>query len=312
MSLRLQATQVSWLNTKLTLDFINASRVWIDEDLVSALLVAGVLDANVSGADATAAPQQALFGAGVVPDEMRRPVNAMSIALSLGVPRESARGKLAALVDRGVLCRTGGGLILGADVARSAPFSSAMESFVRATAEFISGLAALEACGARAGDRIATPAWSVAGAATRLVTAHVLRGIDHARSIRPDISLTTHFVLLSLSHLTGSALRVAPDEPKLGPLAPFGASLGPVSVSELARFARMDDETARRHVALLEAAGAVQRVGGKRDVDLSDPQTVARWSDFQGRIAISTQQLVRKFYTAGVMVDAPSDALRRL
>ena len=40
MSLRLQAAQVAWLNTKLTLDFIAASRTWIDEDLISALLTA--------------------------------------------------------------------------------------------------------------------------------------------------------------------------------------------------------------------------------------------------------------------------------
>jgi hypothetical protein len=51
MSLRLQAAQVAWLNTKLTLDFIAASRTWIDEDLISALLTAGVVDANVRGAD---------------------------------------------------------------------------------------------------------------------------------------------------------------------------------------------------------------------------------------------------------------------
>jgi DNA-binding transcriptional ArsR family regulator len=309
MSLRLQAAQVAWLNTKLTLDFIAASRTWIDEDLISALLTAGVVDANVRGADDEGAARDSSIGAGILPNALRRPVNAISIAMSLGVPRESARTKLAGLVERGVLVRTDGGFVLRAEVSQSKPFKSAMEAFLLATVEFVDGLAMLNACGARDGDRVVTPAWPVAGLATRLMTAHVLKGIQHARSLKPEISLTTHYVLLWLSHLTGSALRVV-QEPDAGRLGPLNPPFGPVSVIEVAKAARMDDETVRRHLGQLEKAGLVIRVAGKRDINLPDQTLVANWLDFQSRTILGTQQLVRKLYVAGVIVDRPSETIR--
>ncbi|MEE2848982.1 MAG: winged helix-turn-helix domain-containing protein [Pseudomonadota bacterium] len=309
MSLRLQAAQVAWLNTKLTLDFIAASRTWIDEDLISALLTAGVVDANVRGADDEGATRDSSIGAGILPNALRRPVNAISIAMSLGVPRESARTKLAGLVERGVLVRTDGGFVLRAEVSQSKPFKSAMEAFLLATVEFVDGLAMLNACGARDGDRVVTPAWPVAGLATRLMTAHVLKGIQHARSLKPEISLTTHYVLLWLSHLTGSALRVF-QERDAGRLGPLNPPFGPVSVIEVAKAARMDDETVRRHLGQLERAGLVIRVAGKRDINLPDQTLVTNWLDFQSRTILGTQQLVRKLYVAGVIVDRPSDTIR--
>lgn len=310
MPLRTQAAQVAWLNTRLTLEFIASSRAWIDEDLISALLVAGVLSANASAADQGRGPSGTFAGPGVLSDTLRRPVNAMSVALSLGVPRESARSKLAALVEKGVLARTNDGFILSAEVVQTEPFRAAMAIFVRAVADFIVGLSALQACGVRTGDRMPSPAWSVAGVATRLVTTHVLRGIDHARSITPQTSLTTHYIMLSISHLTGSALRVVPGMPTDGgPLARFEPSFGPVSVTEVARFAGLDHETVRRHVGQLEGIGSVVRVGNKRDVNLADEVLVERWLDFQSRTVVSTHQLARKLYLAGVIVDAPAEAM---
>lgn len=310
MTLRTQAAQVAWLNTRLTLDFIASSRTWIDDDLISALLVAGVVSANTSGADQGRGAPETFLGPGVLPDALRRPVNAMSVALSLGVPRESARSKLAALVEKGVLAKTAEGFILSAEVVVSEPFRAAMEIFVRAVADFIIGLSALQACGVRDGDRMASPAWSVAGVATRIVTTHVHRGIDHARSITPQTSLTTHYIMLSISHLTGSALRVAEKMPEDGgALDRFKPSIGPVSVAEVAAFTGLDDETVRRHIGQLEGNGSLMRVGSKRDVNLGNEAMVARWRDFQSRTMISTHQLARKLYLAGVIVDAPGEAL---
>ncbi|WP_295173417.1 winged helix-turn-helix domain-containing protein [uncultured Brevundimonas sp.] len=267
------------------------------------------MDTNVKGADDEGAARDPSIGAGILPNALRRPVNAISIAMSLGVPRESARTKLAGLVERGVLVRTDGGFVLRAEVSQSKPFKSAMEAFLLATVEFVDGLAMLNACGARDGDRVVTPAWPVAGLATRLMTAHVLKGIQHARSLKPEISLTTHYVLLWLSHLTGSALRVV-QEPDAGRLDPLNPPFGPVSVIEVAKAARMDDETVRRHLGQLERAGLVIRVAGKRDINLPDQTLVANWLDFQSRTILGTQQLVRKLYVAGVIVDRPSETIR--
>lgn len=313
MPQRLQAARVAWLNTKLTLDFIASSKAWIDDDLISALLVAGVVSANASTADPQSEVSKAPAIPGVLPDEVRRPVNALSLASSLGVPRESARGKLTALVERGVLSRTDDGFYLSAQVAASDPFRSAMTVFLKAIGEYIGGLAALGACGVRSGDRLTPTPWSVAGVATRLATAHVLRGIDLARSAAPEIGLTTHYIMLALSHLTGSALRVvSASSDAVGPLSMFHPTMGPVSVADIAKFTHVDDETVRRHVGQLEALGAIVRVGQKRDVNLEDEALIGRWLEFQKRTMAGTTQLTRKLYLADVIVDARSEALRSI
>lgn len=310
MLARIRAAQVTWLNVKLTLDFIDASRTWIDDDLISALLVAGVLSANVElahqnpGAAAQASPP------GGLPDELRRPVNAMSVALSLGVPRETARVKLAALLERGTLQRRDKGVILGNDVILSEPFMAAMTAFLRAIAEFVDGLSALEACGVLQGDHLAKPPWAIGGVATRVVTTHVLRGIDYAREVNPALSLTTHYILLAMSHLTGAALRVVPAAHEDGGhLALGNPSFDPVSVAQLSRFTRLPHETVRRQVSRLEELGVVVRRGRGRDIDLRDAVMVGRWLDFQNRTTVSTRQVVWKMYSSGVIMRGPTHGL---
>ena len=61
---------------------------------------------------------------------------------------------------------------------------------------------------------------------------------------------------------------------------------------------------------MLERAGLVIRVAGKRDINLPDQTLVANWLDFQSRTILGTQQLVRKLYVAGVIVDRPSETIR--
>jgi len=252
----------------------------------------------------------AVLEPGGVPDSARRPVNALSVALSLGVPRETGRRKIADLVDRGILVKLDRGVILSSNVILSEPFIAAMAHFLRAIADFVAGLSSIEACGVLEGDRMTTPAWSIGGVATRLVTAHVLRGIEYARQVNPDANLTTRYVHLSLAHLTGSALRILPAMPEDGGrLAAWKPHLGPVTIAELSRFTRLDDETIRRQGDRLEAVGAVTRSEEGRDINLSDPNLVSRWLDFQSRTKISTSQLVWKLYLAGVIARSPAHGL---
>ena len=227
----------------------------------------------------------------------------MSVALSLGIPRETARVKLAALFERGLLEKRNGGVILGNDVINSPPFLGAMRSFIKAVSDFIDGLASLEACGVLAGDKMAMPPWSIGGVATRVATAHVLRGIDYAREVNPRLGLTTHFILLSLFSLTGAAFRVPADQPCEGdPVSFMNPELGPATVAELSRFTGMPDETVRRHMVRLETLGVVARHRGGYDIALEDPGLVSRWNDFQNRTTISSRQVVWKFFYAGVIV----------
>ena len=306
MLARIRAAQVTWLNVRLLLDFVDASRRWIDDDLISALLVAGVLSANVEASQQLPGDLSRFPKPGDLPDNHRRPVNPMSVALSLGIPRETARVKIAALIDRGILTKQDGGIVLSSSVVLSEPFMVAIASFLQATSEFISGLAAIEACGVLETDRMASPPWSIGGIATRLMTAHVLRGIDYATELNPSVSLTTQYIALALSHMTGAALRVLPGMPEDGgQLAHLQPTFGPVSVADISRFTRLPHETVRRQLLNLEQKGVVVQRDGCKLIDLDNVERVTRWLDFQARTKVSTRQIVWKLFKAGVIVHTP-------
>ncbi|WP_349312674.1 hypothetical protein [Brevundimonas subvibrioides] len=137
MPKRTDAARAAWLNERLALSFIRTSRTWIDDDLLSALLVAGVLSSNVEPAGATTSD---VTESGALSDDLRRPVNAMSVAQSLGMADETARSKLAALVHKGTLQKQGDGLILSAATVSSPPLGQAMGAFGAAVAQFVAGL----------------------------------------------------------------------------------------------------------------------------------------------------------------------------
>lgn len=310
MLARIRTAQVTWLNVKLTLDLINTSRNLIEDDLISAMLVAGVLSANVDTAHQHPREIGRASEPGGLPDDLRRPVNAMSVALSLGIPRETARIKLASLLDRGILQKRDKGVILANDVLLSQPFIAAMTAFVRAISDFVGGLAALEACGVLEGDRLATPPFAVGGVASRVVTTHVLRGIDYARELSPSMNLTTQYILLSLSHLTGAALRVLPEMPEDGGRLAFcKPAFGPVRVAEVARFTRLPHETVRRQINRLQTLRVAVRRRGGWEIDFSDPAIVDRWLSFQDRTTVGTRQVIWKLYYSGVIIRGPAHGL---
>jgi CRP-like cAMP-binding protein len=302
----IRTAQAAFLNVRLTLDFIDAARRSIDDDLISALLLAGVSIANIEATQQDIAELGHYPKLGDLPDDRRKPVSHLGIALSLGIPRETARRKLTSLVDRGVLTRMDDGIILSSEVVLSEPFIVAVASYLKATATFVSGLAALGACGLRDTDRMARPAWSIGGITTRLMTAHVLRGIDYATRQNPTASLPTQYIALALVYLTGASLRVQSDMSRTGGrLAKTQAVLAAVSVADVARYTRLPYETVRRQIFNLERMGVViQRDGGKV-IDLSDPARVNRWIDFQARTEARTRQVVWKLFKAGVIEHAP-------
>lgn len=295
------AARVAWLNERLALGFIHTSRTWIDEDLISALLVAGVLSANVEPAGVT--PAHFAEG-GALPDELRRPINAMSVAQSLGIANETARGKLARLVDSGTLQRAGDGFILSAATVASPPLGQAMRAFVGAIAAFAAGLADVRACGMD-GAGLAPPSPALGGLAVRLCTAHVLRGIDHARSLHPSIGLPGLYVLLALGHIVGTSLRLPPDDPRAAEGLSPAPGRAPVTVADLARFTGMPHETLRRQVLKLQTAGLVLREGHRCDLALTNPVVVGHWTEMRDQTMARADQLVGKLRLAGIIIDKP-------
>lgn len=89
-------------------------------DITAALVFASVVQANV-GHLATS-PESAAQLAAIVrlpPDEMRRPVTGVALAASLGIPNETVRRKVKGLIERGLLVRVDGGLIVPTEVMAS-------------------------------------------------------------------------------------------------------------------------------------------------------------------------------------------------
>ena len=302
MLARIQAAQITWLNVRLTLSFTDAARTAVNDDLVSALLLGGVLGANVQPSDHYPRDSGRLMEPGGLPDDLRRAVNATSMAQSLGIPDETARVKLAALQKQGILERREDGYVLNSSAILAEPLVTTLTAFLHGISDFIEGLAAIEACGLTQDYVLASPQWEKGGEAIRLVNAHILRGIDYATDLNSTNSVMTRFVQLGVAHLTGSALRLFPFmPPNGGGLAPCKPHTGPVSVAALARLLRLPEETVRRHVAILEQGGAVVKVPGGRDMALANPELVARWLDFHGRASVSTRHLVSRLLTTGVI-----------
>lgn len=78
-------------------------------DFVRAIIVMTIMQANVQhlGRD----PSR-IDGDGAVPDERMRPISALAIANSLGVPRETVRRHIHRLAEAGICRRVTGGYII--------------------------------------------------------------------------------------------------------------------------------------------------------------------------------------------------------
>lgn len=300
-----QRAKVAWLCVRLQLAYVAITRDLLDGDLVSSLLVPGILDANVGHLDADpdmSRRHQALDAA--YPDELRRPANALSIAQSLDVPRETARARLAGLVASGVLHRTSAGYILPNSTLISEWFLPAVPRYLDALNDFIGGLGLIRAFGLRPGSRLAHPVWPVAWAAMRLSTAHVLRETAYTRELTPGMSLTACHILLTVCQSVSGQLRLSPQMPaRGGALAALGPTFGPVRGSVVAARLGLPQETVRRHLKQLVAEGYLCRGRGGYDV-VHDARTLPVWRMFQKRAQANSRQLIWRLTTTGVVPPA--------
>lgn len=301
----LQRARVAWLCVRLQLAYIAITRDLVEGDLVSSLLVPAISDANVGHLDADpdiSRRHQALDAA--YPDDLRRPANALSIAHSLEIPRETARAKLAGMVASGMLQRASCGYVLPTSTLISERFLPAIPRYLRALDDFVAGLGLIRAFGLKPGSRLAEPVWPVAWAAMRLSTAHLLRETAHARALTPGMSLTGCYVLLTVSQFVSGQLRLPPQIPaRSGALAMQGATFGPVRGSAVASQLGLAEETIRRHLNQLVAAGYLRRGPQGFDVVL-DTRSLPVWRLFQKRVEANTRQLVWRMTTTGVVPPA--------
>jgi len=302
---RVQRAKVAWLCVRMQLSYVEITRGLVDGDLVSSLLLPAILDANVGHLDADpdiSRRHQALDAA--YPDELRRPANALSIAQFLDLPRETARAKLAAMVADGVLQRTPTGFILPSSTLISERFLPAIPRYLDALDGFVRGLGLIRAFGLTPDSRLAHPVWPVAWAAMRLSTAHVLRETAYTRELTSGMSLTACYVLLTVCHAVGGQLRLPAQMPaRGGALAVLGPTFGPVRGNAIAARLGLPEETVRRHLKQLVAAGYLCRGPGGYDV-VHDADCAPVWRTFQKRAEANARQLIWRLATTGVVPTA--------
>lgn len=298
----LQRAKVGWLCVRLQLAHIAITRDLVGGDLVTSLLIPAVSDANVGYLDADPEISRRHQALGInYPEELRRPANALSIAHSLDLPRETARAKLAGLRASGILLQTSRGYVLPTSTLVSERFLPSIPRYMNALDDFVSGLGLIRAFGLTPGSRLADPVWPVAWAAMRLSTAHLLRETVYARELTRGMSLTACYVLLTVSQNVGGQLRLPPQAtPRSGALAMPGATFEPVRGTAIAAQLGLPEETVRRHLKQLVAAGYLSHGPKGFDV-LLDARSLPRWRLFQKRVEANARQLVWRMTTTGII-----------
>lgn len=301
----IQRAKVAWLCVRLQLAYVGITRDVLDGDLVSSLLLPAILDANVGHLDADpdiSRRHQALDA--TYPDDQRRPANALSIAHFLEIPRETARARLTAMVDNGVLRRMPTGYILPSSTLVSDRFLPAIPRYLDALDEFISGLGLINAFGLGTASRLAQPVWPVAWAAMRLSTAHILRETSYSRELTLGMNLTACYILMTVCQSVGGQLRVTAQMPaRGGALAVLNPTFGPVRGAAIAARLGLPEETVRRHLKQLVAAGYLRREARGYDV-VHNAATLPVWRTFQKRVQANARQLIWRLASTGVVPQA--------
>ncbi|ADG12571.1 hypothetical protein B7G68_21245 [Caulobacter segnis] len=170
------------------------------------------------------------------PDELRRPVRVRSIAMSLGVPQETARRRVASMVEAGFLTQTDAGVLMPKSITETPAYIATAEATCQAIGDLYGAFRRLGALGApdqEAGDGEFPHRYTM-----RLWGDHFLRLVEMLLPIvHEPFAIVLLFSILRASHAT---------QPGAGK---------PVSASSLSRSLGLPFETVRRNALRLAEAG---------------------------------------------------------
>ena len=274
------------------LEFINTTRFSIREDVVSALVFAGVVAGNVAPAVTRRVESQP---SGALPTDLRRPTNVESVASSLGVAYETAREKLMDLVGAGLLETRPGGFVVSANLLASPAFGRAIVGYTAAISVFVHEMTDTLDPGSDV-MRFAPASPAEGAVAVRLATIHVLRSIEITRLAFPEFKAKLIYLLLALHYCSGAGGEAKP--PSNRPLA--GTASPGATIAELSAFTRLPHETVRRSVLRLKHAGLV-RSQGRRALLALDGDVADRWHERCATAASAAVRLVSQMQAAGLL-----------
>ena len=270
-----------------------------DQDVVKGLVFLAICDANVGYIDHVAETSHRYAGLdALTPDDLRRPIRPHKLALSLGLPRETARRKVNALIAEGWLTETEQGVIASGQAVNS-------DGMRRALAVNSALVVDLYANLARAGfDCPAPPAAGLGEpplphrAIARITAGYCLRSMDELRGLFGGDLLTG--LIFSAIVDANSAYLDKQDQVVHADLDDHVPDdlRRPTSALAVALRLNLPRETVRRHIRRLEAMGACATVRGGVIVPqatLMGPQIV----DATVRNAANLRKLLNELQAAG-------------
>jgi hypothetical protein len=249
------------LGNRFALDLVKLGS--FGRDVLDAVLLAAITQANV--AQITRSPELQRAYARLddpPPDDLRRPVSINAVAASLRVPFETARRRIAALVEAGVVQMTPKGVIMPQGPLNSPFHRSVSEAHYGLVRELYHGLRAI---GLLADLPEGSIAWDPEHPPVRLVirlsSDYVLRLAEPLTEHVGD--LVTGLIVMDMLEANTAHL---PDKPGDGDLGSDGFILDglrrPARTAALSDRLGIPPETVRRHIARLLEDGRCARVAG--------------------------------------------------
>jgi DNA-binding Lrp family transcriptional regulator len=222
-------------------------------DLLETLLFSAILDANM--APVTRDPElRVRYGAvaEACPDELRRPVTINAVTQSLGLPFETGRRRVQALVRAGLCEATAKGVIVPRRAVTTPAYNAIQQARYDRTRAFHRELADLGALGDDPGAP--APAEPLVRAANRAVSEYMLRACGELIALTGDI--VSSLVLIQL--VIANTAELSPERLPVWAGAPQALAL-PARAASVSRDLAMSAETVRRHALTLEAGGFCRR-----------------------------------------------------
>jgi DNA-binding transcriptional ArsR family regulator len=228
-------------------------------DILDPLIVALVLDVNVSGISQDPELQRRYAGVGdIPPDTLRRPVSISAVAASLRLPYETVRRRIARLAERGACEVTRDGVMVPSSTVNNPGYLMLAGARYERLKRFYWDLKALGALAALPAPLDPQPlAEPPVRLANRVISEYFLRFSDSVmRGLGDPLSglLLLEMARANAEHL--GAAEMARDGPIPDELR------RPIRAHALARRVGLPSETVRRHLAKLDAAGYCRKVDG--------------------------------------------------
>jgi len=251
------------LSNRYILRYVSVLAQLFDQDVVKGLVFLAICDANIGYVDQFIETSRRYADLETpAPDAIRRPIRPHKLALSLGLPRETVRRKVSALLAEGWLSESDLGAFANAQALDSDAMRWAMMVNTALVIDLFTGLAHVGV------DCQPPPPAASAGpplphrAIARISAAYCLRSLDELRGLF-DGELLTSLVFCSIVDANSAYLDEMPGPPHadLDDHVP-DAVRRPISALALAARLDLPRETVRRHVRKLEAQDCCDTVKG--------------------------------------------------